>query len=110
MAERATQSTAGNNILSQVEYDAVLSHMEVVGRAAVQPNAFALCYQDMRDLIGTDAGTPMRRDHIERWLAQVRGITLASTVEASITLEREIAHAERAKRAIAYLLERKRGS
>lgn len=30
MTEKTTQSTAGNNLLSQVEYDAVLSHIRVL--------------------------------------------------------------------------------
>ena len=33
MTEKPTQSTSGNNILSKVEYDAVLSHLFVLSRS-----------------------------------------------------------------------------
>ena len=108
MAEKPTQSTAGNNILSQTEYDAVLSHMEVISAAATQPNAYAVAYRDMRHLLGEAPGAPMRRKDIDIWLTQIRGIALASPQAHSITRTREIAQAERAKRAIVSLLSAKR--
>lgn len=106
MTEKATQSTAGNNILSQTEYDAVLSHMEVIAQASIQPNDYSLAYEEMKDLIA--AGTPMRRDHIDGWLKRIRGLALASPQQNSIARVRQIEHAERAKRAIIYLLAQKR--
>ena len=66
MTEKPTQSTAGNNILSLDEYDAVLSHLFVLSRATLAD------HKEIKSLwkcIGDGPGIALRGDDITEALA-----------------------------------------
>lgn len=73
MTEKSTQSTAGNNLLSQTEYDALLSHI----------SAYQWCvFAEKKDLIDmwrfASAGDPLDKGKINMALVKMSSLPRVS--------------------------------